>query len=160
MELSIKKLQDHVGANGKYAKHIHMYDIDSDEDTDYLAVLRHYIICMPKESITLNPEINKVGLVEAVYKMAESATQDLTYYATIDLGIKARGSKKQVMFVNEEGEKIYVNKSFFTDFYNGVYSDTKGFADGITFTGSKFNAPVCMWNGDDLAGIFLPIIHR
>lgn len=161
MEFSVKKLQDHVGANGKYAKHIHMYDVDSDEDTDYLAVARHYILCIPKKTITLNPEINNVKLVAAIINMANGATQDLKFYDEVVVDEYLGKKRTQLMFVNEEGEKIYVNPSFFTDFINGAYSkQKKAFADGITFTGSRYNEPVCMWNGEDLVGAFLPIVKR
>lgn len=158
MEVSIKKLQEHIGAKGKYAKYISHYTMDSDEDTDYIAICSCYIICIPKDTITINPDIVTLNLVDTINKMVEGATQELTYHSLIEN--KWIHPKKQLMFVNEEGEKIYVNKSFFTDFLNGAYSETKGFADGITFTGKSFNTPICMWNGDDLVGAFLPIIHR
>ena len=162
MEISIKKLKEFIGVNGKYVKnHYNLNYLDrNNPEEDYVCINQHYILVLDKNAIQYDSKIKEINVMNRLEKEADMA-KDIEY-----LGLRYLDEKQKKAVCRfgikgcEESEEVWINKTFFTEFINKAFSPTKGFADGITFTGSDSKHTIFMWNEDEeLVGAFLPIRH-
>lgn len=156
MEISIKKLKEYVGVNGKYVKnHGNLFNVDRhNPEEDYVIVNGNYVIVVDKNAIQYDSTIKEVSVMKRMEEDAEQA-HDVKYLETKYL----ENRKITVCIFGTEENEIWINATFFKEFINKAFNKEKGFAKGITFTGTDKKNPVMMWYDDELAGYFLPIYH-
>lgn len=103
--------------------------------------------------------------IEAVNKANKSMTRQESFFKgyydaanmsdpielTSELYVVPEAKKPLTIFVNKNGEKIYVNTAYLDIFKTGV---------NISYKGTDYKSPVYIYSSDDLIGLILPVNVR
>lgn len=152
--LRIEQLQKCLDKFGKK----HFFVDTGSEDVDYVAVDGYYVLEVPKDSLRL-PNYEDGYHFERISGMERRITQIAEAGHDFEFKeVKTLTSGTTVCVFTDGVEEIYIDRRFFKDFYNGLFS-TKGFAKNVTFTGTNKNEMLVAWQDNDLIGAYCPIRH-